>query len=89
MHEGVVSVAALLSWTALTSTAHASLHCRGEPLGLLGFAGCGISLLGMVVLVHPPMIFGGHAQWGPRRVWGTGFGLFSAICCAGAFISIR
>lgn len=63
--------------------------CRGEPLGLLGFAGCLCSLVGMVVLIHPPMFFGGHASWGPRRIWGTGFGLVSAICCAGAFISIR
>lgn len=62
---------------------------RGEPLGWQGGAGCAMSLVGMVVLSHPPMLFGGHEQWGPRRVWGTATGVVSAFFCAAAFISIR
>lgn len=70
-------------------TAIAAWAIRGEPLGLSGLAGCLVSLLGMVVLIHPPMLFGGHADWGPKRILGTSLGLVSAVCCAGAFISIR
>jgi drug/metabolite transporter (DMT)-like permease len=70
-------------------TAVAAWAIRGEALGLLGAAGVVVSLVGTVVVIHPPMLFGGHAAWGPARIAGTGFGLVSAVCCAGAFICIR
>lgn len=70
-------------------TAVAAWAIRGEALGLLGVVGCLLSLAGMVVLTHPPMLFGGHEDWGPRRVWGTVLGAVAACCAAGAFICIR
>lgn len=67
----------------------ACLLCRGEPLGLVGACGCLLSLLGLVVLTHPPMLFGGHTDWGPQRIAGTAFGVVSAVGATGAFICIR
>lgn len=48
-----------------------------------------LSLLGLVLLTHPPMLFGGHADWGPDRILGTMFGVISAVGATGAFICIR
>jgi drug/metabolite transporter (DMT)-like permease len=62
---------------------------RGEPLSGAGAAGCLASFAGVVLLAHPPFLFGGHAEWGPARVAGTAAGLASALLAAGAFISIR
>jgi hypothetical protein len=63
--------------------------CRGEHLGLVGAAGVCCSLVGMVVLTHPPMLFGGHQDWGPARIWGAVTGVMASAFAAGAFISIR
>jgi len=62
---------------------------RGEALGLAGGAGVLCSLMGLVVLMHPPMLFGGHVSWGAQRIWGSSCGVLSAFFSAGAFISIR
>ncbi|KAF6266011.1 hypothetical protein COO60DRAFT_639078 [Scenedesmus sp. NREL 46B-D3] len=70
-------------------TAVAAWAIRGEPLGWLGVAGCAWSVLGLVLITHPPMLFGGHMDWGPRRVGGTLFGVVSAVFATGAFICIR
>jgi hypothetical protein len=35
------------------------------------------------------MLFGGHTDWGPKRVGGTLFGITSAVFATGAFICIR
>uniref|UniRef100_A0A383VLI0 EamA domain-containing protein n=1 Tax=Tetradesmus obliquus TaxID=3088 RepID=A0A383VLI0_TETOB len=70
-------------------TALAAWAIRGEPLGLLGVAGCAWSILGLVLITHPPMLFGGHADWGPKRVMGTLLGVTSAVFATGAFICIR
>lgn len=64
-------------------------HNRREFLGLLGVTGCTFSLIGMVVLMHPPMLFGGHTDWGVRRLLGTLFGVIASVFATGAFISIR
>eukprot|EP00878_Enallax_costatus_P033869 GHUV01037445.1.p1 GENE.GHUV01037445.1~~GHUV01037445.1.p1 ORF type:complete len:347 (+),score=68.22 GHUV01037445.1:413-1453(+) len=69
-------------------TALAAAVFLGEPLGLLGGGGCVLSLLGLVLLTHPPMLFGGHADWGPQRIFGTLFGVISAVGATGAFICI-
>jgi drug/metabolite transporter (DMT)-like permease len=71
-------LAALLAWVL-----------RGEPMGLGGAAGVLASFAGVVVLAHPPFMFGGHAEWGPRRAAGTSVGLLSALFAAGAFVCIR
>ncbi len=52
-------------------------------------AGVALSLLGLVLLTHPPFLFGGHTDWDHARVLGTCLGLASAFLAAGAFISIR
>jgi drug/metabolite transporter (DMT)-like permease len=62
---------------------------RGEPLSITGGVGCLASFLGVILLAHPPFLFGGHASWGPARVLGTVAGLLSALLGAAAFISIR
>ena len=51
----------------------------GEPLGAAGAAGSVLSLVGLLVLMHPPFLAGGHADWGPRRVAGVAFGIVSAV----------
>ncbi len=62
---------------------------RGEPLSITGALGCLASFLGVVLLAHPPFLFGGHASWGHTRIVGTVAGLMSALLGAAAFISIR
>ena len=68
---------------------HPRLPCRGEHLGLQGGLGCLASTGGMLLLIHPPFLFGGHQQWGPQRLWGVVAGVCGAFFAAGAFISIR
>eukprot|EP00798_Chlamydomonas_sp_ICE-L_P011875 gene11875-14981_t len=60
-----------------------------EPMGLVGAAGVMLSVVGLVVLTHPPIIFGSRQPWGADRVLGTFNGLLAAFLAAGAFISIR
>lgn len=61
----------------------------GEPLGWQGIAGGAASFGGVVLLAHPPFLFGGHEDWGQRRVVGMAVGLLSALGAAAAFVSIR
>lgn len=56
-------------------------HAQGV-LGILG------SIAGLIVLTHPPFIFGG-AEWDAERLSGTLFGVTAALCASGTFISIR
>lgn len=60
-----------------------------EPLGWFGLAGCFMSLSGVVVLAHPPFLFGGHAAWGAARLVGTVAGLASSLLAAGAYMCIK
>ncbi|KAI8475084.1 MAG: hypothetical protein J3K34DRAFT_406007 [Monoraphidium minutum] len=61
----------------------------GEPLGAAGAAGLAVSVAGVVVLVHPPALFGGHAESGRQRVLGTAAALGSSAFAAGVAFSIR
>lgn len=51
----------------------------GEPLGGRGAGGAALSLVGLVVLMHPPFLAGGHADWGPQRLLGVLFGAAAAL----------
>lgn len=70
-------------------TAVAAAVFLKEPLGLKGVMGVVTSIGGLVILAHPPFLFGGHEGWGMQRKLGTMFGIISALFAAGAFISIR
>jgi len=61
----------------------------GEPFGRFTAAGCVLCMLGMVLVVHPPFLFGGHQEWSHQRAVGTAFALASALLAAGAYLSIR
>lgn len=61
----------------------------GEPLGLQGAAGCGVSVAGVVLLAHPPLLFGGHAAWGRTRLLGTLAGVASTLFASGTSTVIR
>lgn len=62
---------------------------RGEPLGIRGASGCMLSLTGVVLLSHPPFLFGGTQQWSHTRIVGTVTGVIGAVFCAAGFVSIR
>lgn len=61
----------------------------GEPFGRFTAVGCLLSLLGMLLVVHPPFLFGGHMRWSHERAVGTAFAAASALLAAGAYLSIR
>lgn len=61
----------------------------GEPLGYMGLAGCLLSLTGAALIAHPPFLFGGHADWGPRRLLGTVCGILSPVFGAGTAYCVR
>ncbi|KAF8062013.1 SEPTIN3 [Scenedesmus sp. PABB004] len=72
---------ALVAWALL-----------GEPLGARGLLGCAVSLAGVVVLAHPPFLFGGHGQWrvaGNQRLAGTLSGVASTLAGSGAALCVR
>ncbi len=60
-----------------------------EPLGMQGLLGCAVARGGVVVLAHPPFLFGGHGGWGRARVAGTLFGVVSPFFAAGVGYSTR
>lgn len=60
-----------------------------EPLGWAGAAGCLVSLIGAVIISHPPFLFGGHAQWSNKRLLGTLYGVASPCFGAGVGYCIR
>lgn len=72
------ALTALLAWPLL-----------GEPLNAIGIAGCAASLIGMVLVVQPPALFGSAEGWSGARAVGVGFGLASALLAAGAYLAIR
>lgn len=60
-----------------------------EPLGLKGALGCLVSLTGVAVVAHPPFLFGGHQQWGKRRLLGTVCGVLSTFLGSGTSYAVR
>jgi drug/metabolite transporter (DMT)-like permease len=60
-------LAAALAWLLL-----------GEAFPLLGWAGLLASLAGVVLVAHPPFLFGGHHSWGLTRLEGVAIDLASA-----------
>eukprot|EP00879_Flechtneria_rotunda_P004737 GHRR01005006.1.p1 GENE.GHRR01005006.1~~GHRR01005006.1.p1 ORF type:complete len:564 (+),score=172.35 GHRR01005006.1:243-1934(+) len=61
----------------------------GEPLGANSIAGCLISVIGVVVLIHPPFLFGGHGDWGDKRLLGIVAGISSTLFSTGTSYAIR
>jgi drug/metabolite transporter (DMT)-like permease len=83
--------AASVFFTQPALTAVLARLMLGEPLGFKGAAGAVASFAGLLVLLHPPGLFGGggHAAWGPKRVLGVASGALSAWVSAAAFITVR
>ena len=48
-----------------------------------------MSFCGVVVIAHPPWLFGGHEQWAATRALGTLVGLFNAVTLAGSSVAVR
>ncbi|EFJ41921.1 hypothetical protein VOLCADRAFT_67693, partial [Volvox carteri f. nagariensis] len=82
-------------------TAVAAWAIMNEPLGFRGISGVLISLCGLILLTRPPLLFGHQDDYttagsasaaaggDKQRLFGSMFGLLSAVLSAGAFISIR
>eukprot|EP00798_Chlamydomonas_sp_ICE-L_P032435 gene32435-31046_t len=70
-------------------TAIAAALIMKERMGWHGLLGVPLSVLGLIVLMHPPFLFGTHQLWGVDRVVGTAFGVVSAFCASGAYLTIR
>lgn len=60
-----------------------------EKISLLSAVGCVLSTTGVVVLTHPPFLFGGHASWGQTRLYGVIIGSMAACFGAAAFTTIK
>jgi drug/metabolite transporter (DMT)-like permease len=70
-------------------TALAAFLLLRERLSWMGWMGVAVSLGGLLLLTHPPFIFGQGDQWDHRKIWGTAAGCSSAVFAAAAFITIR
>jgi drug/metabolite transporter (DMT)-like permease len=70
-------------------TALAAFLLLRERLSWIGWLGVAVSLGGLLLLTHPPFIFGQGDQWDHRKIWGTSAGCSSAVFAAAAFITIR
>ena len=81
--------AVLLFFVNVPATAIAAWLVAGERTGPRAAAGAAAALAGLVLVLHPPWLFGGHAAWGPERAAGVAAGLGSAALSAGAFLTIR
>lgn len=60
-----------------------------EALGWPGALGCLASLTGVVVVTHPPFVFGGSSDHEESQMLGSLFGVVAALFSAGAFLAIR
>jgi uncharacterized membrane protein len=60
-----------------------------ERLGPRGLLGCLVSVVGVTILAHPPFLFGGHDDWGQRRLLGTLCGVLSTLFASGTSYCVR
>jgi drug/metabolite transporter (DMT)-like permease len=70
-------------------TAVLSICVLGEALGRVAAAGVAASLAGMLLVVRPPLLFGGSGAWTRARAVGTVAGGASAVLAAAALVMIR
>uniref|UniRef100_A0A061RDF1 Membrane protein n=1 Tax=Tetraselmis sp. GSL018 TaxID=582737 RepID=A0A061RDF1_9CHLO len=71
------------------ATATFSFLFLRERLRALQVAGVLASLAGVVLIAHPPMLFGGRGSWGPERAAAISFLVGSALMAATAITVIR
>jgi len=71
------------------ATALLAFLLLGERLGMLQVAGVLGSVAGVVLIAHPPMLFGGHADWGKGRAAAMGALVGAALMAATAITIIR
>jgi drug/metabolite transporter (DMT)-like permease len=81
--------AVLLFFVNVPATALAAWLFAGERMGPRAMLGAASALVGLVLVLHPPFLFGGHEAWGPERALGVAAGLGSAALSACAFLTIR
>eukprot|EP00775_Hariotina_reticulata_P005916 gene5916-biopygen7724 len=70
-------------------TAVTARICLKEPLGSRGLVGCLVALIGVVVVAHPPCLFGGHEHWSHQRLLGACAAVLSASLSATSIMIIR
>eukprot|EP00192_Tetraselmis_astigmatica_P004038 CAMPEP_0117673032 /NCGR_PEP_ID=MMETSP0804-20121206/14248_1 /TAXON_ID=1074897 /ORGANISM="Tetraselmis astigmatica, Strain CCMP880" /LENGTH=465 /DNA_ID=CAMNT_0005481727 /DNA_START=82 /DNA_END=1481 /DNA_ORIENTATION=- len=70
-------------------TAVMSFVFLGERLWILQALGVAASVAGVVLIAHPPILFGGHSDWGPGRGMAMAFLVGSAFAAASAITIIR
>jgi len=61
----------------------------GETIGLSGILGCISSIIGMVLVVRPPILEGDAGEWTNTRQLGVLMGILAAFLAAVAYTSIR
>eukprot|EP00193_Tetraselmis_chui_P000098 CAMPEP_0177757136 /NCGR_PEP_ID=MMETSP0491_2-20121128/3482_1 /TAXON_ID=63592 /ORGANISM="Tetraselmis chuii, Strain PLY429" /LENGTH=379 /DNA_ID=CAMNT_0019272767 /DNA_START=153 /DNA_END=1289 /DNA_ORIENTATION=- len=71
------------------ATALMAFLLLGERLGVLQVAGVLASVAGVVLIAHPPMLFGGHSEWGAGRGTAMGCLVGAALLAATAITIIR
>jgi drug/metabolite transporter (DMT)-like permease len=83
--------AVLLFFANVPFTALVAWLVAGERLTGRAALGAAVAILGLVLVLHPPFLFGGHEDWGGQSERGLGVaaGLVSAALSAGAFLTIR
>jgi drug/metabolite transporter (DMT)-like permease len=81
--------AVLLFFVNVPATALAAWLVAGERMNARAIAGAVGAVAGLVLVLHPPWLFGGHDEWGPERFFGVAAGLGSAALSACAFLTIR
>ncbi|GMH37099.1 hypothetical protein BSKO_04972 [Bryopsis sp. KO-2023] len=61
---------------------------RIEPIKWTMSVGVAICMAGVVLVTHPPIIFGGHQHWGLARIGGVALGLGGAIFATTSFLTV-
>lgn len=81
--DTVVLLSSHPAWTAA-----ACWLLRLESTNCMMMCGFMICTLGVVLVSHPPILFGGHNEWGIARIGGVSMGLGGAIFATVSFLLV-
>eukprot|EP00210_Caulerpa_lentillifera_P008492 g8101.t1 len=84
-----ISESAFLTTIYPALTAFISWVFSLEKLNWISWTGIVGTILGNALIAHPPFIFGGHKDWGPRRVLGIVAALTANIFVSSAFFVVN